>query len=66
MLFNAIAVPFIVLMSGGSGAESLTFAAYIAVAGEVALSEAIWVYAVGTPLTLFCMKQQEKKVALFE
>lgn len=66
VLFNAIAVPFIVLMSGGSGAESLTFAAYIAVAGEVALSEAIWVYAVGTPLTLFCMKQQEKKVALFE
>ena len=48
------------------GCGKLTFAAYIAVAGEVALSEAIWVYAVGTPLTLFCMKQQEKKVALFE
>lgn len=65
VLFNAIAVPFIVLMSGGSGAESLTFSAYIAVAAEIALSEAIWVYAVGTPLSLFCMRQQEKNVALF-
>lgn len=59
VLFNAVAVPFIVLMSGGEATGGIAFAAYIAVAGEVALSQAIWVYAVGTPLIVFLEKHKE-------
>ena len=66
VLFNAAAVPIIVLLADGGGLGAITAAAYFAVAGEVALSEAIWVYAVGVPLTLFCMRRREKKTALFE
>ncbi|MDD6994803.1 MAG: QueT transporter family protein [Candidatus Borkfalkiaceae bacterium] len=66
VLFNAAAVPLIVLLADGGGVSAITLAAYFSIAGEVALSEAIWVYAVGVPLTLFCMRRRDKKTALFE
>lgn len=66
VLVNAAAVPLIVFLADGGGVSAITAAAYLAVAGEVALSQAIWVYAVGVPLTLFCMRMRDKKTALFE
>lgn len=64
VLCNALVVPFIVMLGGDANA-ALTFAAYIAVAAETALSEAVWVYAVGVPLTLFCEKRRAKNDPLF-
>ena len=64
VLFNAAIVPLIVLL-GGTGTGEITAAAYFAVAWEVGLGEAIWVYAVGTPLILFCNRQREKNNPLF-
>lgn len=64
VLFNAAIVPLIVLL-GGTGTGEITAAAYFAVAWEVGLGEAIWVYAVGTPLILFCDRQREKNNPLF-
>ena len=66
VLFNAAAVPLIVQLADGGGIGAITWAAYFSIAGEVALSEAIWVYAVGVPLTLFCIRRRDKKTALFE
>ena len=64
MLFNAAFVPIIVFLGDPNGA-AITFAAYFAMAGSVALGEAIWVYAVGTPLILFCDRRQAKNDPLF-
>ncbi len=64
VLFNAAIVPLIVLL-GGTGTGGITAAAYFAVAWELGLGEAIWVYAVGTPLILFCNRQREKNNPLF-
>lgn len=64
VLFNAAIVPLIVFL-GSTGAGEITVAAYFAVAWEVGLGEAIWVYAVGTPLILLCNRQREKNNPLF-
>ena len=64
VLFNAAIVPLIVLL-GGTGTGEIAAAAYFAVAWEVGLGEAIWVYAAGTPLILFCNRQRAKNNPLF-
>lgn len=64
VLFNAAIVPLIVLL-GGTGAGEITAAAYFAVAWEVGLGEAIWVYSIGAPLVLFCNRQRGKNAPFF-
>ena len=64
VLFNAAIVPLIVFL-GSTGTGEITMAAYFAVAWEVGLGEAIWVYAAGTPLILFCNRQRAKNNPLF-
>ena len=51
VIFNALMIPFIIvfLCGGGEGYSSL-IAAYFAYAGSIALTEGLWVYALGTPL----------------
>lgn len=51
VLFNALIIPLIIvfLCDGGEGYSSLT-AAYFAFAGSIALTECVWVYALGAPL----------------
>ena len=51
VLFNALMIPFIIvfLCGGGEGYSSLV-AAYFAYAGSLALTESVWVYALGAPL----------------
>lgn len=51
VLFNALIIPFIIvfLCGGGEGYSSLV-AAYFAYAGSLALTESVWVYALGAPL----------------
>lgn len=64
VLFNAAIVPIIVFF-GSAGTGEITAAAYFAMAWEVGLGEAIWVYAVGTPLFLFCNRQLAKNNPFF-
>lgn len=64
VLFNAVIVPLIVFF-GSAGTGEITVAAYFAMAWEVGLGEAIWVYAVGTPLILFCNRQLAKNNPFF-
>ena len=51
VLFNALLIPFIIvfLCGGGEGYTS-GIIAYFSFAGSIALTEAVWVYALGTPL----------------
>lgn len=64
VLFNAAIVPLIVFF-GSAGTGEITVAAYFAMAWEVGLGEAVWVYAVGTPLFLFCNRQLAKNNPFF-
>ena len=64
VLFNAAIVPLIVFF-GSAGTGGITVAAYFAMAWEVGLGEAVWVYAVGTPLILFCNRQLAKNNPFF-
>ncbi len=51
VLVNALVIPLIIvfLCGGGEGYTSVTVA-YFAYAGSLFLTEAVWVYALGTPL----------------
>ncbi len=64
VLFNAAIVPLIVFF-GSAGTGEITAAAYFAMAWEVGLGEAVWVYAVGTTLILFCNRQLAKNNPFF-
>ena len=64
VLFNAAIVPLIVFF-GSAGTGEITVAAYFAMAWEVGLGEAVWVYAVGTPLILFFNRQLAKNNPFF-
>lgn len=64
VLFNAAIVPLIVFF-GSAGTGEITVAAYFAMAWEVGLGETVWVYAVGTPLILFCNRQLAKNNPFF-
>ena len=53
VLINAFVIPLVIvfLYSGGEGYDSLTIA-YFTYVGSIFLTEAVWVYALGTPLYL--------------
>ena len=57
ILFNAAIIPLIIvfLCGGGEGFPS-AWIAYLTYAGSIALTEAVWVYALGTPLFLAVRK----------
>ena len=57
VLFNAAIIPLIIvfLCGGGEGFPS-AWIAYLTYAGSIALTEAVWVYALGTPLFLAVRK----------
>ena len=49
VLFNALIIPAILVFIYGEGGDSLVLS-YFTFAGSIALTEAIWVYALGAPL----------------
>ena len=63
VLFNAILIPFIIvfLCGGAEGYASITIA-YFATAGSIALTEIIWVYALGAPLYLTMHRLQKSNL----
>lgn len=63
VLLNAILIPLIIVFLCG-GAEGYTSAAtaYFAFMGSIALTEAVWIYGLGTPL-YFSIKRLQKRNA---
>lgn len=66
VIFNALLIPLIIvfLCGGGAGYPSLT-TAYFAYAGSIALTEAVWIYALGAPLYLTVSRLRKKSVGIF-
>ena len=57
VLFNAAIIPLIIVfLCGGSEGFKSAFIAYLTYAGSIALTEAVWVYALGTPLYFTAVK----------
>ena len=65
ILFNALIIPLIIvfLCDGGEGYSSLA-AAYFSFVGSIALTEAVWVYALGSPL-YYSVKKLRKQSLRF-
>ena len=65
VLFNALIIPFIIvfLCDGGVDYSSLAIA-YFAFAGSIGLTEAVWVYALGSPL-YYAVKRLRKRSIRF-
>ena len=61
VLFNALIIPFIIvfLCGGAVGFESL-LVAYFTYAFSIALTEAVWVYALGAPLYFYLKRLRER------
>lgn len=57
VLFNAAIIPLIIVfLCGGGEGFSSAWIAYLTYAGSIALTEAVWVYELGTPLFLAVRK----------
>ena len=67
VLFNAFLIPLIIvfLCGGTEGYETATVA-YFAFVGSIALTEAVWVYAIGAPLYSTVKRLQSKNFDLFK
>ncbi len=67
VLFNAFLIPLIIvfLCGGAEGYETAT-AAYFMFVGSMALTEAVWVYAIGAPLYSTVKRLQDKNFDLFK
>lgn len=60
VLFNAVIIPFvIVFLCGGAEGFSSTAIAYFTFMGSLALTEAVWVYGLGTPLYFTVQRLQK-------
>ena len=61
VLFNAFIIPLIIVfLCGGAKGYSSAATAYFTYAGSLALTEAVWVYALGTPVYLTVSRLREK------
>ena len=67
VLFNAFLIPLIIvfLCGGTEGYETATVA-YFAFVGSIALTEAVWVYAIGAPLYYTVNRLQARNFDLFK
>ena len=67
VLFNAFIIPLIIvfLCGGAEGYKSATIA-YFSFVGSIALTEAVWVYALGTPLYTTIKRLQKRNFDLFK
>lgn len=63
VFFNALIIPFIIVfLCGGDAGYESAGVAYFAYMGSIALTEAVWVYALGTPL-YYSVKRLQKQSA---
>lgn len=61
VLINALIIPFvIVVLCGDTGGYQTAFIAYLWYALGILLTQAVWVYGLGTPLYISILKLQKK------
>ena len=60
VLLNAIFIPVIIVFLCGDPTQTGVWASYFTYVGSIFLTEAVWVYALGTPLYFFFSKRREK------
>lgn len=65
VLFNMLIIPAILVFLYGEGGDSLVIS-YFSFAGSIALTETIWVYALGAPLYSSINRLRKKSVRFFE
>ena len=66
VLFNALFIPLIIVfLCGGSEGYSSAWTAYFAFVGSLALTESVWVYALGVPL-YFSLKRIQRNVQFLQ
>ena len=62
VFFNAVMIPFIIVfLCGGAEGYTSTLTAYFAFMGSIALTEAVWVYGLGSPLYFTIQRLQKRK-----
>ena len=62
VVFNAAIIPLIIVfLCGGAEGYQSTSMAYFAFMGSIALTEALWVYGLGTPLYYTMQRLQKRK-----
>lgn len=63
VLLNALIIPFIIVFLCGGGEEYSSIAvAYFTYAGSIALTETVWVYALGAPIYSTIKRLREKSI----
>ena len=65
ILFNALIIPAILVFLYEEGGDSL-WISYITFAGSIALTEAIWVYALGAPLYSTIKRLKRRRIRFLE
>ncbi|MBQ8394904.1 MAG: QueT transporter family protein [Clostridia bacterium] len=62
ILSSAVIIPvIIVFLCGGAEGYASVWTAYLAYAGSLALTETVWVYALGTPIVIVMEQLRKKK-----
>jgi uncharacterized membrane protein len=62
VIFNAVIIPLIIVfLCGGAGGYTSTAVAYFSFMGSIALTEAVWVYGLGSPLYYTLQRLQKRK-----
>ena len=66
VLFNAFLIPLvIVFLCGDMGGQATATGAYFFFAASLAVTESVWVYALGTPLYFTVKRLREKNLPFF-
>ena len=61
VLFNAFAIPLIIIFFGGGAIDGQSFTiTYFTYVGSIALTEAVWIYGLGTPVFLALLRMRKK------
>ncbi len=66
VIINALFIPvIIVVLCGDVSAANSPLAAYFVVAASLAVTESVWVYALGTPLYFLIKRLRDQKIPAF-
>lgn len=66
VIFNAVIIPLIIVfLYGGAEGYTSTSVAYFSFMGSIALTEAVWIYGLGTPLYYTLQRLQKRNAFTF-
>ena len=65
VLFNALFIPVIIVFLCGEVTHGTKLVSYLVYASSLALTDTVWVYALGIPLYFFIKRMREKNLKAF-